>query len=191
MPPSTHLPLKRLGSALPARVKLSSSPYLPPRNVGRVGLSPAPVYARIVSEARAADTRKNAGKSLDRPNIVMNTTVHVCWKKAALLFEIEERYCNCNHGAYTLNAEEAISLVDENTILVCAILGSIYTGEYDDVMKLDRLLQAKKEKGASDAYIHVDAASGGFVAPFMSPELRWDFRLPMVVSINVSGHKCK
>lgn len=40
-----------------------------------------------------------------------------------------------------------------------------------------------------DTPIHVDAASGGFIAPFLYPELEWDFRLPLVKSINVSGHK--
>ncbi len=39
--------------------------------------------------------------------------------------------------------------------------------------------------------IHVDAASGGFVAPFVVPDLKWDFRLEKVVSINVSGHKVR
>ena len=44
-------------------------------------------------------------------------------------------------------------------------------------------------KSDLDVPIHVDAASGGFVAPFVVPELEWDFRLERVASINVSGHK--
>ena len=37
--------------------------------------------------------------------------------------------------------------------------------------------------------MHVDAASGGFVAPFLQPDLEWDFRIARVQSINASGHK--
>ncbi len=40
-----------------------------------------------------------------------------------------------------------------------------------------------------DIPIHVDAASGGFLAPFCAPGLVWDFRLPRVKSISASGHK--
>lgn len=76
-------------------------------------------------------------------------------------------------------------MCDENTIGICAILGTTYTGEYEDVKAINDLL----EKSGKDVYIHVDAASGGFVAPFIAPELEWDFRLPRVISINVSGHK--
>ena len=84
-----------------------------------------------------------------------------------------------------IDPKEAVDLVDENTIGICAILGSTYTGEYEDVKAINNLLV---ERGI-DCAIHVDAASGGFVAPFVKPELEWDFRLEKVVSINVSGHK--
>ena len=81
-----------------------------------------------------------------------------------------------------------MALVDENTIGICAILGSTYTGQYEDVKKLNELLeQCNKEKNL-EVPIHVDAASGGFVAPFIAPNLEWDFRLSNVVSINVSGN---
>ena len=46
------------------------------------------------------------------------------------------------------------------------------------------------EKTGWNIMIHVDGASGAFVAPFLYPELVWDFRLKNVVSINASGHKC-
>lgn len=60
-----------------------------------------------------------------------------------------------------------------------------YTGEYEDIEGLNKLLVEKN----IDCPIHVDAASGGFVAPFVNPNLKWDFQLEKVVSINVSGHK--
>ena len=121
----------------------------------------------------------------------MHSTVHVCWKKAARYLDIEVRYTSSTQEHYCLDPQTAVSLVDENTILVCAILGSSYTGEFDDVAMLNRLLQEKNISENLTVGIHVDAASGGFVAPFVCPELVWDFRLPLVHSINVSGHKCK
>jgi len=84
-----------------------------------------------------------------------------------------------------MDPEECVSLIDENTIGICAILGSTFNGEYEDIKAINDLLE---EKGL-DTPIHVDAASGGFVAPFVNPNLIWDFRLPKVISINVSGHK--
>jgi glutamate decarboxylase len=84
-----------------------------------------------------------------------------------------------------IDPKEAVDRVDENTIGICAILGTTYTGEYEDVKAINDLLVERN----IDCPIHVDAASGGFVAPFMKPELEWDFRLEKVVSINVSGHK--
>jgi glutamate decarboxylase len=50
---------------------------------------------------------------------------------------------------------------------------------------LDRL----QERTGLDIPIHVDGASGAFVAPFIQPDLVWDFQLPRVKSINTSGHK--
>lgn len=104
---------------------------------------------------------------------------------AARYFEVEEKFVYCTEDRYVIDPEETVKLVDENTIGICAILGTTYTGEYEDVKKVNDLLV---ERGI-DCPIHVDAASGGFVAPFVCPELVWDFRLEKVVSINVSGHK--
>lgn len=79
--------------------------------------------------------------------------------------------------------------VDENTILLVSILGTTYTGQYEDTLEMNNLLLKKNAETGLDVHIHVDAASGGFVAPFVVPDLPWDFRLPLVCSINVSGHK--
>jgi len=66
---------------------------------------------------------------------------------------------------------------------------STYTGHYEDVKAVNDLLLAKKVLTGLEVPIHVDAASGGFVVPFVKPDLEWDFRLPLVKSINASGHK--
>ena len=104
---------------------------------------------------------------------------------AARYLDVEERYIFCTEERYVIDPEEAVKEVDENTIGICAILGSTYTGEYEDVKAINDLLVKKN----IDCGIHVDAASGGFVAPFLNPDLQWDCRLEKVISINVSGHK--
>ena len=134
---------------------------------------------------RWQNKRKAEGKDYSRPNIVMNSAVQVCWEKAARYFEVEERYVYCTEDRYVIDPEECVKLVDENTIGICAIIGTTYTGEYEDVKAINDLLV----KDDIDCPIHVDAASGGFVAPFVVPDLEWDFRLEKVISINVSGHK--
>ncbi|KAK3168714.1 hypothetical protein OEA41_005162 [Lepraria neglecta] len=150
-----------------------------------VGSSEAIMLGTLAMKKRWQNKRKAAGKDYSKPNIVMNSAVQVCWEKAARYFECEERYVYCSEDRYVIDPEEAVNLIDENTIGICAIIGTTYTGEYEDVKAINDLLVEKN----IDCPIHVDAASGGFVAPFVVPELEWDFRLEKVISINVSGHK--
>ena len=150
-----------------------------------VGSSEAIMLGTLAMKKRWQNQRKAAGKDYSKPNIIMNSAVQVCWEKAARYFEIEERYVYCTEDRYVIDPEEAVKLVDENTIGICAIIGTTYTGEYEDVKAINDLLVKRK----IECPIHVDAASGGFVAPFVVPNLEWDFRLEKVISINVSGHK--
>ncbi|KAL8985053.1 MAG: hypothetical protein Q9205_001144 [Flavoplaca limonia] len=150
-----------------------------------LGSSEAIMLGVLSMKRRWQNKRKAEGKDSSRPNIIMNAAVQVCWEKAARYFEVEERYSYCTEDRYVIDPEEAVNLVDENTIGICAIVGTTYTGEYEDVKAINDLLVKKN----IDCPIHVDAASGGFVAPFIVPDLPWDFRLEKVVSINVSGHK--
>jgi len=82
-----------------------------------------------------------------------------------------------------------VTLCDENTIGVVAVLGSTFDGSYEPVKEISAALDALQSERGLDVPLHVDAASGGFVAPFIQPDLDWDFRLPRVQSINASGHK--
>ncbi|KAI9899824.1 hypothetical protein N3K66_006285 [Trichothecium roseum] len=150
-----------------------------------VGSSEAILLATLAMKKHWVQKHKREGKDYSNPNMIMSSAVQVCWKKAALYFDIEERYAYCSEDRYIIDPVEAVSLVDENTIGICAILGTTYTGEYEDVEAINNLLVEQN----IDVPIHVDAASGGFVTPFLSPDLRWDFRLERVASINVSGHK--
>ncbi|PYH87327.1 glutamate decarboxylase [Aspergillus ellipticus CBS 707.79] len=156
-----------------------------PMGTSTIGSSEAIMLGTLAMKRRWQNKRKAEGKDYSRPNIVMNSAVQVCWEKAARYFDVEERYVYCTADRYVIDPKEAVDLVDENTIGICAILGTTYTGEYEDVKAINDLLVERN----IDVPIHVDAASGGFVAPFVKPDLEWDFRLSKVVSINVSGHK--
>ncbi|KFY31160.1 hypothetical protein V493_01336 [Pseudogymnoascus sp. VKM F-4281 (FW-2241)] len=150
-----------------------------------VGSSEAVMLATLAMKKRWQNKRKAAGKPFDKPNMIMSSAVQVVWEKAMRYFEVEEKYVYCTRERYVLDPKETVDLVDENTIGICVILGTTYTGQYEDVKAINDLLD---ERGL-DTPINVDAASGGFVAPFVVPDLEWDFRLSHVVSINVSGHK--
>jgi glutamate decarboxylase len=171
-----------------------------------VGSSEAIHLAGLAMKFRWRKARTAAGLPSDRPNIVMGANVQVCWEKFARYFDVEPRYVPLTPTRFIIGVDEAMALVDENTIGVVGILGSTYTGEYEPIAALDAALTklcaahntgpAGDDGVARDANgwrwdipIHVDAASGGFVAPFLTPELLWDFRLDRVHSINVSGHK--
>jgi glutamate decarboxylase len=90
---------------------------------------------------------------------------------------------------FHLDAEQAVAHCDENTIGVVAILGSTFDGSYEPVAEIAAALGDLQERTGLDIPIHVDGASGAMIAPFLDPELEWDFRLPRVASINTSGHK--
>nr|QPZ56188.1 glutamic acid decarboxylase [Trifolium repens] len=157
--------------------------------VGTVGSSEAIMLAGLAFKRKWQNKRKQEGKPFDKPNIVTGANVQVCWEKFARYFEVELKEVKLSEGYYVMDPKKAVDLVDENTICVAAILGSTLNGEFEDVKTLNDLLVEKNKETGWDTPIHVDAASGGFIAPFIYPELEWDFRLPLVKSINVSGHK--
>ncbi|KAL6961871.1 glutamate decarboxylase [Sarracenia purpurea var. burkii] len=157
--------------------------------VGTVGSSEAIMLAGLAFKRKWQNKRKAEGKPCDKPNIVTGANVQVCWEKFANYFEVELKEVKLREGYYVMDPVKAVELVDENTICVAAILGSTLNGEFEDVKLLNDLLIQKNNQTGWDTPIHVDAASGGFIAPFIYPELEWDFRLPLVKSINVSGHK--
>ena len=123
------------------------------------------------------------------PNLVMGSNVQVVWEKFCRYFEVEPRYIPMAEDRYVITPEQVLDYVDEDTIGVVAILGTTYTGELEPIAEICAALDKLEKKRGLDIPVHVDAASGGFVVPFLQPDLEWDFRLPRVVSINVSGHK--
>jgi glutamate decarboxylase len=153
------------------------------------GSSEACMLGGLALKWRWRERMSKAGKPADRPNLVMGANVQVCWEKFCRYWDVEPRKVPMEGERYHLGAEEAVAQCDENTIGVVTILGSTFDGSYEPVKQIaDALDRLEQEKGI-DVPIHVDAASGGFVAPFIQPEIEWDFRVKRVQSINASGHK--
>ena len=152
------------------------------------GSSEAVMLAALAMKWRWKNARAKAGKPDDRPNLVYGADVHVVWDKFCRYFDVEPRKIDLRDGHYVLGAEELRPHIDENTIGVVAVVGTTFTGDCDDVAGIDVMLAELAGRGL-EVPMHVDAASGGFVFPFSHPEFAWDFRLPSVRSINVSGHK--
>ncbi|KAG9144881.1 hypothetical protein Leryth_027476 [Lithospermum erythrorhizon] len=148
--------------------------------VGTVGSSEAIMLAGLAFKRKWQARRREQGKPCDNPNIVTGANVQVCWEKFARYFEVELKEVKLQEGCYVMDPCKAVDMVDENTICVAAILGSTLTGEFEDVKLLNELLTKKNEETGWDVPIHVDAASGGFIAPFIYPDLEWDFRLPLL-----------
>src|SRR5271170_6383037 len=130
--------------------------------------------------------RKAAGLDTARPNLVMGTNVQVCWEKFCRYWDVEPKYVPLEKGRYHLGAAEAAAQCDDNTIGVVVILGSTMDGSYEPVLEISRALDRVQAEHGCDIPVHVDGASGGFVAPFLQPDLEWDFRVPRVASINTS-----
>jgi glutamate decarboxylase len=153
------------------------------------GSSEAAMLGGLALKRRWQKRRAAEGKPSDRPNIVMGINVQVCWEKFANYWDVEMRLVPMEGERYNLSAEEAVKLCDENTIGVVAILGSTFDGSYEPVAEICAALDDLQERTGLDIPVHVDGASGAFVAPFLDQDLPWDFALPRVSSINASGHK--
>ncbi len=153
------------------------------------GSSEAAMLGGLALKRRWQKRRAAAGKAADRPNLVMGINVQVCWEKFANYWDVEMRLVPMEGERFHLSAEEAVALCDENTIGVVAILGSTFDGSYEPVQEICAALDELEARTGVDVPVHVDGASGAFVAPFIDEELEWDFRLPRVASINASGHK--
>ncbi|MBP1159534.1 glutamate decarboxylase [Rhodococcus sp. PvR044] len=176
-------------AALFNAVDLDESDPSSATGVSTVGSSEAVMLAGLALKWQWRAARQAAGKDSTRPNLILGSNVQVVWEKFCRYFDVEPKYLPMEKGRYVITPEQVREAVDENTIGVVAILGTTFTGELEPVAEISDVLDEIAAKGGPDVPLHVDAASGGFVVPFLHPELKWDFRLPRVVSINVSGHK--
>ncbi len=152
------------------------------------GSSEAAMLGGMAMKWRWRAKMKAAGKPTDKPNMICGP-VQVCWHKFARYWDIELREIPMEGDRLIMTPEEVIKRCDENTIGVVPTLGVTFTCQYEPVHEVSDALDKLQQETGLDIPIHVDAASGGFLAPFVEPELIWDFRLPRVKSINASGHK--
>lgn len=152
------------------------------------GSSEAAMLGGLAMKWRWRKKRQAEGKSTDRPNMICGP-VQICWHKFARYFDVELREIPLEGDRLIMNVEEVLKRVDENTIGVVPTLGVTFTCQYEPVKAVADALDRLQQETGLDVPIHVDGASGGFLAPFCAPELEWDFRLPRVKSINTSGHK--
>jgi len=152
------------------------------------GSSEAAMLGGLALKWRWRKRQAAKGKPTDKPNLVSGP-VQVCWHKFARYWDVELREIPMEEGRLTASPEEVLKRVDENTIGVILTLGLTFTGQYEPIKEVSDALDRLEQETGLDIPIHVDAASGGFLAPFVDPDLVWDFRLPRVKSINASGHK--
>ena len=153
-----------------------------------VGSSEAAMLGGLAMKRRWEARQKAAGKPFDKPNLITGP-VQICWHKFTRYWDVEHREIPMEEGRLLMTPEEVLKLVDENTIGVVPTLGVTFTGEFEPVQAVSDALDQYQSDSGIDIPIHVDGASGGFLAPFCAPEINWDFRLPRVKSINASGHK--
>ncbi|WP_082110144.1 glutamate decarboxylase [Demequina phytophila] len=163
----------------------------PERSIGTstIGSSEAAMLAGLALMRRWRARRRAAGRPTDRPNLIMSAAVQVCWEKFCNYWDIEARLVPVSLAHPTLDGHDLAGYVDENTIGVVAIMGVTYTGAYEPVEAIARALDRIQADTGLDVPIHIDGASGAMVAPFIQPDIAWDFRVDRVVSINTSGHK--
>ncbi|OPX60867.1 MAG: L-tyrosine decarboxylase [Methanobacterium sp. PtaB.Bin024] len=154
-----------------------------------IGSSEAIMLGLLAHKWTWRKRREKEGKPTDKPNIVMGADVHTVWEKFAKYFDVELKLIPLKDDVYTISADDVAQEIDENTIAVGAVIGTTFTGQMDPIKEINDMLVEIKESKGWDIPMHVDGASGGFVAPFIFPDLEWDFRLEQVKSINASGHK--
>jgi glutamate decarboxylase len=152
------------------------------------GSSEAAMLGGLAAKWRWRARMRSQGKPTDKPNMVCGA-VQVCWHKFARYFDVELRQLPVEGDHFLMSPEQVLAHCDENTIMVVPTLGVTMSCQYEPVAAISEALDKFEKQSGLDISIHVDAASGGYLAPFCEPKLVWDFRLPRVKSINTSGHK--
>jgi len=162
----------------------------PEKSIGcsTIGSSEACMLAGMAALWRWRDKQKAEGKSFDKPNIVCGP-VQICWHKFCRYWGVEMREVPMEKDVYCMTPESMIKLIDDNTIIVMTTFGITFTGAYESTLELSNALDSLEKAGGPNVNIHVDAASGGFISPFLTPDIFFDFRILRVKSISASGHK--
>jgi len=152
------------------------------------GSSEAAMLGGLAMKWRWREKMRAQGKPTDKPNLICGP-VQICWHKFARYWDVDLREIPMEGDRLIMTAEGVIKRCDENTIGVVPTLGVTFTCQYEPVKEVADALDQLQQDTGLDIPIHVDGASGGVLAPFVDPDLEWDFRVPRVKSINTSGHK--
>ncbi|ODV61532.1 glutamate decarboxylase [Ascoidea rubescens DSM 1968] len=174
---------------------LSSLWHADPKNspigTATTGSSEAIMLAGLALKKNWQSKMKKLNKPFSNPNILMGANAQVALEKFARYFDVEPRIIPVSQNSnYLIDIDQIEKNIDENTIGIFVILGSTYTGGFEDVLEISNLLDKIYERNHNlDIPIHVDGASGAMIAPFVFPKLKWDFKIKRVHSINTSGHK--
>lgn len=152
------------------------------------GSSEAAMLGGLAMKWQWRDKMKALGKSTEKPNLICGP-VQICWHKFAKYWDVELREIPMEGDRLIMTPEEVIKRCDENTIGVVPTLGVTFTCQYEPVLAVAEALDKLQADTGLDIPMHIDGASGAFIAPFVEPELEWDFRIKRVKSINASGHK--
>lgn len=159
-----------------------------PVGTSGIGSSEACMLGGMAMLWRWRERMEKAGKDISKPNLVCGP-VQVVWEKFCRYWNVEIRQVPMEHDRMYMDPESMKKYLDENTIGVVTTFGLTFTGKFEPVEELSNALdQYEKETGIS-IDLHVDGASGAFLAPFCAPDVKFDFRLERVKSISTSGHK--
>ena len=170
-------------------VAMLSDLFHAPEGASAIGCSTTGSSEAAMLAGLALKRRWQHAGGTGTPNLVMGANVQVCWEKFCRYWDVEMRLVDVGPETTGLTPERAVAACDENTIGVVAVLGSTYDGIYEPVQEIAAALDDLEAKNGLDIKMHVDGASGAFIAPFLDTGLEWDFRVPRVQSINASGHK--
>jgi glutamate decarboxylase len=166
----------------------NAPPHVTPVGCSAIGSSEACMLGGMAAKWRWRAKQVAEDKPADRPNMVCGP-VQVVWHKFARYWDVEMREVPMSPGHYAMDPDDVLARVDENTIMVVPTFGVTYTGAYEPISEISQALDGLQERTGLDIDIHVDGASGAFLAPFCAPEVPFDFRVPRVKSISTSGHK--
>ncbi|ABS56680.1 Pyridoxal-dependent decarboxylase [Methanoregula boonei 6A8] len=116
------------------------------------------------------------------PNVVLPESVHFSFKKACDLLSLEMRSVPLGTDRRIM-ADKAAELIDKNTICLVGVAGTTEYGMVDPIADLAKIAAQQ------DIFLHVDAAFGGMVIPFLPKPVPFDFALPGVTTLAVDPHK--
>jgi tyrosine decarboxylase/aspartate 1-decarboxylase len=122
-------------------------------------------------------------KNITKPNILIPESAHYSLGRCARMLALEVRTIKLAEDG-RIDTEEVKRQVDSNTILIVGVLVTTELGIVDDLVELDKIA------GENNTELHVDAAIGGFIIPFLETDLQYKFsQLKSMASMNISGHK--